>query len=249
MPTSNYLQQWTGELCYKSIGLRLSPEMVFAGTPNQLERFQKRTGSHPAILLMTYTALSQAGSAIGKGGFDIDSIEMFLQGANVQYVILDEVHKVAENLKSVSSDVIRLMLEWLHDGSLQRLIGFTGTAEAYRSRFEQAGPATGLQHPHRRADRRRLCRSICRAGHAVLLFGARAAHPRPARQLQGTAPRIHGAGGRRTAAQPGSPKSPWTSASPSGTTCSTCTRAVKTGSPALPKRLADWEIGGQPGAD
>jgi superfamily II DNA or RNA helicase len=139
VPTSNYLQQWSGELCYKPIGLRLSPEMVFAGTPNQLERFQKRTGSHPAILLMTYTALAQAGSGVGKGGFDIDSIEMFLQGANVQYVILDEVHKVAENLKSVSSDVIRLMLEWLNDGSVQGLIGFTGTAEAYRSRFAKLG--------------------------------------------------------------------------------------------------------------
>jgi superfamily II DNA or RNA helicase len=139
VPTSNYLQQWSGELCYKPIGLKLSPEMVFTGTPNQLERFQKRTGSHPAILLMTYTALSQAGSAIGKGGFDIDSIEMFLQGANVQYVILDEVHKVAEDLKSVSSDVIRLMMDWLNDGSLQGLIGFTGTAEAYRSRFMKLG--------------------------------------------------------------------------------------------------------------
>ena len=139
VPTSNYLQQWTGEMCYKPIGLRLSPEMVFAGTPNQLERFQKRTGGHPAILLMTYTALAQAGSGVGKGGFDIDSIEMFMQGANVQHVIIDEVHKVAENLKSVSSDVIRLMLEWLHDGSLQGLIGFTGTAEAYRSRFNKLG--------------------------------------------------------------------------------------------------------------
>jgi superfamily II DNA or RNA helicase len=139
VPTSNYLQQWSGELCYKPIGLRLSPEMVFAGTPGQFERFQKRTGSHPAILLMTYTALAQAGSGIGKGGFDVDSIEMFLQGANVQYVILDEVHKVAENLKSVSSDVIRLMQEWLDDGSLQGLIGFTGTAEAYRSRFTKLG--------------------------------------------------------------------------------------------------------------
>jgi hypothetical protein len=139
VPTSNYLQQWTGELCYKPIGLRLSPEMVFSGTPNQLERYQKRTGSHPAILLMTYTSLSQAGSAIGKGGFDVDSIEMFLQGANVQYVILDEVHKVVENLKSVSSDVIRLVMEWLNDGSLQGLIGFTGTAEAYRSRFAKLG--------------------------------------------------------------------------------------------------------------
>ena len=139
VPTSNYLQQWSGELCYKPIGLRLSPEMVYAGTPNQLERFQKRTGSHPAVLLMTYTALSQAGSAIGKGGFDVDSIEMFLQGANVQYVILDEVHKVVENLKGVSSDVIRLMVDWLNDGSLRGLIGFTGTAEAYRSRFAKLG--------------------------------------------------------------------------------------------------------------
>jgi hypothetical protein len=139
VPTSNYLQQWTGELCYKRIGLRLSPEMVFSGTPGQLERFQKRTGGHPAVILMTYTALAQAGSGIGKGGFDVDSIEMFLQGANVQYVILDEVHKVAESLNSVSSDVIRLMLEWLHDGSLKGLVGFTGTAEAYRARFAKLG--------------------------------------------------------------------------------------------------------------
>ena len=64
---------------------------------------------------------------------------MFLQGANVQYVILDEVHKVAESLNSVSSDVIRLMLEWLHDGSLKGLVGFTGTAEAYRARFAKLG--------------------------------------------------------------------------------------------------------------
>ena len=139
VPTSNYQQQWTGELCYKPIGLRLSPEMVFSGTPNQLERFQNRTGSHPAILLMTYTALAQAGTAVGKGGFDIDSIEMFLQGANVQYVILDEVHKVAENLRSVSSEVTRLMLDWLEDGSVRGLIGFTGTAEAYRARFARLG--------------------------------------------------------------------------------------------------------------
>ena len=139
VPTSNYQQQWTGELCYQPIGLRLSPEMVFSGTPGQLEKFQRRSGSHPAIILMTYTALAQAGSAVGKGGFDIDSIETFLQGANVQYVVLDEVHKVAENPRSVSGDVTRLMLEWLHDRSLQGLIGFTGTAEAFRSRFARLG--------------------------------------------------------------------------------------------------------------
>ncbi len=114
-------------------------DAVRSGTPGQLERFQVRTGSHPAVILMTYTALAQSGSGIGKGGFDVDSIEMFLQGANVQHVILDEVHKVAEDLNSVSSDVIRLMLEWLHDGSLRGVIGFTGTAETYRSRFAKLG--------------------------------------------------------------------------------------------------------------
>jgi superfamily II DNA or RNA helicase len=31
------------------------------------------------------------------------------------------------------------MMDWLNDGSLQALIGFTGTAEAYRSRFTKLG--------------------------------------------------------------------------------------------------------------
>jgi superfamily II DNA or RNA helicase len=139
VPTINYQQQWIGELCYKPIGLRLAPEFVFAGTPAQLERFQHQTGSHPAVLLMTYTALAQTGSGVGKGGFDIDSIEIFLQGANVQYVILDEVHKVVENMKSVSADVTRVMVDWLKDGSIRGLIGFSGTAESYRPRFAQLG--------------------------------------------------------------------------------------------------------------
>jgi len=139
VPTKNYQQQWIGELCYKPIGLRLSPEVVFSGTPAQLERFQKRTGNHPAILIMTYTSLSQTGSAVGKGGFDADSIEIFLQGANVQYVVLDEVHKVVEDMKSVSAAVTGLLVEWLEDSSLRGLIGFSGTAESYRSRFERLG--------------------------------------------------------------------------------------------------------------
>jgi superfamily II DNA or RNA helicase len=139
VPTSNYLQQWVGELCYKPIGLRLSPEVVFAGTPSQLEKHQRRTGAQPAVILMTYTALSQIGSPRGKGGFDIDSIEMFLQGANVQRVILDEVHKTVENMRSVSASVTRLLVEWLEDGSIRGLIGFSGTAAAYRARFAQLG--------------------------------------------------------------------------------------------------------------
>jgi len=139
VPTKAYQQQWIGELCYKPIGLRLSPEVVFSGTPNELERFQKRTGNHPAILIMTYTSLSQTGSAVGKGGFDADSVEIFLQLANIQYVILDEVHKVVENMKSGSAAVTGLLVEWMKDTSLRGLIGFSGTAESYRSRFESLG--------------------------------------------------------------------------------------------------------------
>ncbi|HEY2596223.1 MAG TPA: DEAD/DEAH box helicase family protein, partial [Chloroflexota bacterium] len=139
VPTSNYQQQWIGELCFKPIGLGLPPELVFSGTPGQLERFKRRTGSHPAVILMTYAALAQTGSGVGKGGFDVDSIEVFLQLANVQYVVLDEVHKVVEDMRSVSADVTRQLTEWLRDGSIRGLIGFSGTAEAYRPRFAELG--------------------------------------------------------------------------------------------------------------
>jgi superfamily II DNA or RNA helicase len=139
VPTANYQQQWVGELCYKPIGLRLPPEVVFSGTPNQLERFQRKTGGHPAIILMTYAALAQTGSGVGKGGFDVDSIEIFLQAANVKYVILDEVHKVVEDMRSVSADVTRQLVEWQRDGSIAGLVGFSGTAEAYRPRFKELG--------------------------------------------------------------------------------------------------------------
>jgi superfamily II DNA or RNA helicase len=139
VPTANYQQQWIGELCFKPIGLRLPPESVFSGTPTQLERFQRRTGSHPAVILMTYAVLAQTGSGVGKGGFDVDSIEIFLQAANVQYVALDEVHKVVEDMRSVSADVTRQLVAWLLDGSIRGLIGFSGTAEAYRPRFAELG--------------------------------------------------------------------------------------------------------------
>jgi superfamily II DNA or RNA helicase len=139
VPTSNYQQQWTGELCFNRIGLSLPPELVFSGTPGQLERFKRRTGSHPAIMLMTYAALAQTGSGVGKGGFDVDSIETFLQLGNVQYVVLDEVHKVVEDMRSVSADVTRQLTEWVRDGSIRGLIGFSGTAEAYRPRFAELG--------------------------------------------------------------------------------------------------------------
>jgi superfamily II DNA or RNA helicase len=139
VPTINYEQQWIGELCYKPIGLRMTPDEIFTGTPAALEAERKRTGFSPALIVMTYTALAQLGSPTGKGGFDSNSVEIFLQGNNVQYVILDEVHKVVEDLHSVSAGITRLLTAWLRDGSIRGLIGFSGTAAAYREKFMQLG--------------------------------------------------------------------------------------------------------------
>ncbi len=139
VPTNNYQQQWIDELCYNPIGLQLPPEIIFAGTPADLYHYQQLTGRHPAIVLVTYAALSQLGSPTGKGGFDAQSVEEFLQQADVQHIILDEVHKVAEDMHSVTADVTRLLVSWQQDTSLRSLIGFSGTAEAYRGRFETLG--------------------------------------------------------------------------------------------------------------
>lgn len=139
VPTVNYQQQWLGELCYHDTGLHLSPDLVYAGTPTALQAASKRMGGLPLVVITTYTALAQLGSAAGKGGFDRESVEEFLQGANAQYVILDEVHKLVEDPTSVSADVARVLTSWQQDGSLLGLIGFSGTAAAYRDRFAGLG--------------------------------------------------------------------------------------------------------------
>jgi superfamily II DNA or RNA helicase len=139
VPTVNYEQQWVGELCYKQIGLQITPDAIFTGTPAALEEERRRTGFAPAIMVMTYTSLAQLGSPDGKGGFDQISVERFLQGSNIRYVVLDEVHRVADDLTSVSAGVARLLTNWLRDGSLQGLVGFSGTAAAFRERFKDLG--------------------------------------------------------------------------------------------------------------
>ena len=138
VPTVNYEQQWLRELCYKPIGLQLPPNEVFIGTPSALDE-EKNKGLSHSILVLTYTALAQIGSPRGKGGFDSTSIERFIQGNNIQYVILDEVHKAVDDLESVTANVARLLSEWLRDGSIRGLIGFSGTAAAYRERFRDLG--------------------------------------------------------------------------------------------------------------
>jgi len=139
VPTANYVQQWVGELSSSPIGLRLPVDAVHAGTPAQLEAERRRSGARPAVLVMTYAALAALGSGVGKGGFDINSVESFLQGNGVQYALLDEVHKVVEDERSVTADVVRVFVDWLGDGSLRGLIGFSGTAEGYRKRFARLG--------------------------------------------------------------------------------------------------------------
>ncbi len=139
VPTVNYQQQWFAEICYKPTGLGMPPDSIFTGTPASLEAESRRSAKSPAILVMTYAALAQTGSGTGKGGFDQNSVEIFLQGNHIRYVILDEVHKVVEDLKSVSADVTRLLGDWLHDGSFRGLIGFSGTAAAYREKFSSLG--------------------------------------------------------------------------------------------------------------
>lgn len=139
VPTSAYQQQWFDALCFDELGLQLSPEVVFAGSPAQLDAAIRRTGQHPAVILLTYTGLSQLASGIGKGGFDRASVETFLQRANVQGVLLDEVHKVVSDMHSVATDVTRLLVEWREDNSLRGLVGFSGTASPYRSRFAELG--------------------------------------------------------------------------------------------------------------
>jgi superfamily II DNA or RNA helicase len=139
VPTVNYQQQWVRELCHKPTGLRLPQHLVFTGGIAALEAARRRVGTEPCVLVLTYAALAQLGSGLGKGGFDVDAIERLLQENHVQYVLLDEVHKVVEDARSVSADVTRALVEWLRDSSLRGLIGFSGTAALYRRRFTQLG--------------------------------------------------------------------------------------------------------------
>ena len=98
-------------------------------------------GAGPAVIVMTYAALAQTGSGVGKGGFDVDSIEMFLQLANVQFVALDEVHKVVEDMKSVSADVTRQLAEG--DRASRPVLG----SPDLRARACRA-PGTGVETDH-----------------------------------------------------------------------------------------------------
>lgn len=137
VPTTNYQQQWVGELCYNPLGLELSPELVFAGTPTALDRYQSLTGEFPAVTVLTYTALAQM--SMENDLFNPEVVQKFLSDERIEYVMLDEAHKVVEDLDSASAQVVKVATATYRNQQLRGVVGFTGTASAYRSRFEQLG--------------------------------------------------------------------------------------------------------------
>ncbi len=137
VPTTNYQQQWVGELCYNPLGLQLSPELVFAGTPTALDRYQHHTGDFPAVTVLTYTALAQM--SMDNELFNPEAVRSFLSDERIEYVMLDEAHKVVEDLDSASAQVVKVVTATYRAQQLRGVVGFTGTASAYRSRFEQLG--------------------------------------------------------------------------------------------------------------
>lgn len=136
VPTSNYQQQWVRELCYNDHGLGLAPEDVFAGTPSDLKVIRRR-GAHPVIISLTYTAIAQISWENGK--FDPGTLNKLLDDNLVNYVLLDEVHKVVEDLDSASSAAVRAMTGLQETGRLDGLIGFTGTGAIYSDEFVKIG--------------------------------------------------------------------------------------------------------------
>lgn len=138
VPTSNYQRQWVGELCVNPVGLRLAPHLVFAGTPGGIGAARRKGGS-PTILVLTYPTLVRLGTGEGRGGFDGNAIERFLQGNNVRHVILDEVHKVATSANSPAAEMTRVFMQWLRDRSLSSVIGFSGTVRTHERQLEALG--------------------------------------------------------------------------------------------------------------
>ncbi len=131
VPTVNYQQQWVKELCYGKIGLGMPPEHVFAGTPAGLARYRRRVDEIPAITILTYV-----GSTAFASGADLQS---FIRDYNVRHVVLDEAHKIADDLESGSAQTVAALVAACDAKTLNSVIGFSGTAAGYRDHFQQLG--------------------------------------------------------------------------------------------------------------
>ncbi len=138
VPTVNYQRQWVEELCMNDAGLRIPPSLVFSGTPAGLAS-SRRAGTAPVVLVLTYAGLARVASGVGKGGFDSAAVERFLQGNDIRHIILDEVHKVAADLAGAEAHVVGVFRDWLRDGSLSSLVGFSATLLGYRRQLASLG--------------------------------------------------------------------------------------------------------------
>jgi hypothetical protein len=146
VPTQNYQRQWVRELCFLPTGLNLPPDAVWAGTPRVLAERLGRGAPVPPVLVMTYPALA----GIVAAGDDPTTVEpdalaAWMRAFAIQHVILDEVHKVAQEMESPSARLARALADWNRTGNLRDLIGFSGTAAAYEQRLA----ALGLDLVHR----------------------------------------------------------------------------------------------------
>ncbi len=152
VPTNNYQQQWVRELCFHHGALQLAPEVVFAGTIADLKRYQKRSGKTPAVFVLTYASLAQLdtiqtkqdatdsqSSELVVDSAPRDELQNFIDTFGVEYVVLDEAHKVVDDLESVSANVVRLLTNKLAKGKISGLIGFSGTLNVSKRRFESVG--------------------------------------------------------------------------------------------------------------
>jgi hypothetical protein len=140
VPTQSYQRQWVRELCYLPAGLQLPPDAVWAGTPDLLDDCRRRGRPLPPVLLMTYAAL--AGIAAGPDDpltEDPDALLAWIRPYNVQHVILDEVHKVVQDLRSPSARLAGALARWNRQGAVRNLVGFSGTAAAFRRGFAALG--------------------------------------------------------------------------------------------------------------
>jgi superfamily II DNA or RNA helicase len=135
-PSSNYQQQWLRECCYSPLGLQLPPENVFAGTPAELARRAKYGADKPAVIITTYSSMRRLLN--GNDGH-IGELDAFFEQNKIKSVILDEIHGVVDDPDSTGSALVAALREMLDRGALSHLVGFSGTASAYRARFDQLG--------------------------------------------------------------------------------------------------------------
>jgi superfamily II DNA or RNA helicase len=137
VPTNNYQRQWVRELCFRRGVFQLAPEVVFAGTVADMRRLQRRSGRNPAVFVLTYAAIAnlfdeEASSASG-------GVQKFIETFGVQFVVLDEAHKVIDDLRGHTANVVRQLTDKLSNDQLRGLIGFSATLSIPKRRFQNVG--------------------------------------------------------------------------------------------------------------